>query len=97
MSATHALFKYTARPPKPATIMTQKVTIEGEMEKVELPVFSVDSPPTTLVHLTREFINIIDTYELFDAEKPTRVYNRFRRGLQGYPATIGMNSYKIKR
>ena len=73
MSATHALFKYTHLTLWHPYTTTQKMTIDGDSEKVELPLFSANIPPSTLIHLTHEMFNAMETYELFDNESAARV------------------------
>ena len=85
MRANHALYRYSNRKPKHVNTTSQKMTIDGEQEKVDLPIFNAKIPPTTLVQLTREMINANDNYEVFFNETPQRVYNRFRRFLQNFP------------
>ena len=85
MSAYNALLKYRNKNPIPLQTTALKVRIDGETEEVDLPLYTSDSPKTTTVHLCREFFNMVDTYDLFDAESAPRVYNRFRRCLQGIP------------
>ena len=65
--------------------MTQRVQVFGsqEYEKVEMPVYTQDSPKMAFLHLRAEFINMMDTYDLETWESPPCCYHRFQAFLMG--------------